>query len=129
MKELIRSEYKIEQICNEIDKFGEVKHKSFFIKKWSGFKAEFEKTYGINNTNVSAQDIIEFMKLYYNSNGNIQNTELKQILNAQLEEQTKTSNLMAYNILIRNCTTNSNYERGTTTTSTSSNRYCSVNSS
>ena len=51
-------------------------HKLFLLKHWPASKIKFEKTYGINNTVLSANDILNFMNLYIRSNGEIENTEL-----------------------------------------------------
>ena len=43
MKEIIRNEAKIEQVCNTIDPFGTVTHKECLLTKWPAFKSKFEK--------------------------------------------------------------------------------------
>ena len=43
MKEIIRSDYKIEQVCNIIDPFGKVTNKEFLLKHWPSFTTKFEK--------------------------------------------------------------------------------------
>ena len=71
-----------------MDNFGQVVNKEFLLKHWPSFKTKFEKTYGINNTVLSAIDILNFMNLYIQSNGEIENTELKYKINAQNQEHT-----------------------------------------
>ena len=91
MKEIIRSDVKIEQICNEFDPFNQVDNKLQLLKRWPKFKTEYEKIYGLNNSSVTADDIIEFMKLFIKTDGEIENTKIKELLNAQLQEHQKHS--------------------------------------
>ena len=86
MKEIIRSDVKIEQICNELDPFGKVDNKLQLLKRWAKFKADYEKIYGLNNSSLEASDILEFIKVFLQSNGEIENNKMKKILNAQLQE-------------------------------------------
>lgn len=64
LKELIRSPSIIEQISNspEIDNFGEITNKIALVKIFPLIKKKFSEVYGINNTNLNANDIINFLK-------------------------------------------------------------------
>ena len=63
MNKLICNETKIEQVCNSIDKFGQVVNKEFLLKHWPSFKTKFEKTDRLNNTVLSSINIRNFMNL------------------------------------------------------------------
>jgi hypothetical protein len=91
MKEIIRSDVKIEQICNELDPFNQVDNKLQLLKRWPKFKTEYEKIYGLNNSSVSVDDIIAFIKLFIISDGEIEYTKIKELLHAQLQEHQKHS--------------------------------------
>jgi L-rhamnose mutarotase len=75
MKELIRNESKIEQICNSIDILGAIDNKFYLLKKWELFKKQYIKIYGINNTFITASEIVDFMKEFIENDGNINQTK------------------------------------------------------
>jgi len=64
MKEIIRNPSIIEQVANGIDGFGEVDNKLSLLKSWNLFKTKFINVYGVNNTKITADDIISFMNFY-----------------------------------------------------------------
>ena len=75
LKEIVRNSTKLEQISNTIDNFGEVENKLKLLKKWGLFKTRFIKVFGNNNTTISVDDIIEFMKEFLNTDGKIKEEE------------------------------------------------------
>jgi hypothetical protein len=77
MKELIRNESKIEQVCNVIDVLGAIDNKFYLLKKWQLFKKEYLKIYGVNNTFISASEIIDFMKEFIENDGHINKNKNK----------------------------------------------------
>ena len=66
MKEILRDNVKIESICNTIDPFGKVDNKVQLLKRWPLFKEKFTKMFGVNNTYITADDVLEFMKTFIN---------------------------------------------------------------
>jgi hypothetical protein len=72
MKELIRTDWKIEQIANTVDNFGQVDNKLLLLKKWELFKSEFIKTFGTNNSLITVDDVIAFIdEFIYEKSGDI----------------------------------------------------------
>jgi hypothetical protein len=68
MKELIRTDWKIEQVANSVDNFGEIYNKLDILKRWELFKTNFLKMFGENNSLVSVDDILEFIYNFLNEN-------------------------------------------------------------
>jgi hypothetical protein len=64
LKEIIRNPVIIEQVSNGIDEFGKVDNKLALLKSWNLFKNKFVNVYGINNTKITADDIISFINFY-----------------------------------------------------------------
>jgi Txe/YoeB family toxin of Txe-Axe toxin-antitoxin module len=67
LKEIIRNPVIIEQVANGIDTFGKVDNKLSLVKSWNLFKNKFVGIYGINNTKITADDIITFMNFFLNN--------------------------------------------------------------
>lgn len=64
MQEIIRVPYKIDQVCNGVDDFGEVDSKLQILKKWPLFKKRFIETYGEGNSLITADDILGFIRVF-----------------------------------------------------------------
>jgi len=64
MREIIRNPSIIEQVINGIDEFGKVDNKLALLKSWNLFKTKFINVYGVNNTKITADDILSFMNYY-----------------------------------------------------------------
>jgi hypothetical protein len=64
LKEIIRNPVIIEQVANGIDTFGKVDNKLSLVKTWNLFKDKFVNVYGLNNTKITADDILTFMNFY-----------------------------------------------------------------
>ena len=67
LKEIIRNPVIIEQVANGIDTFGKVDNKLSLVKSWNLFKNKIVGIYGINNTKITADDIITFMNFFLNN--------------------------------------------------------------
>ena len=78
MKEIIRSEWKIESVISRIDRFNFVDNRLFLLKRWELFKTSFIKLFGVNNPNVEVNDIVAFMNSFIDGNGNIDDNTIKQ---------------------------------------------------
>lgn len=68
LKEIIRKPSIIEQVANSIDSFGNVDNKLKLLKQWNEFKTKFVKVYGINNTHITVDEILEYMRGYLGNN-------------------------------------------------------------
>jgi len=64
MREIVRIPSIIEQVANSIDEFGKVDNKLSLLKSWNLFKTKFVNVYGINNSKITADDIISFINFY-----------------------------------------------------------------
>ena len=65
MRELITKESLIEQVANSIDKsYDSVENRLYLLKVWEKVKKAFLDTYGFNNKNINAQDIITFFQRF-----------------------------------------------------------------
>jgi hypothetical protein len=98
MKELIRTDWKIEQIANTVDNFGQVDNKLLLLKKWELFKSEFLKTFGTNNSLITVDDIIAFIDDFiYEKSGDIYQQGIDPIL-ITLEdfEKLKKDEMLSY---------------------------------
>ena len=93
LKEIIRNETKIEQVCNSIDNLGTVENKLYLLKKWALFKKNFTKIYGINNTYITPIEIVDFMKEFIMNDGK---TEEKIITKNRLDTEVKDNTLIIY---------------------------------
>ena len=64
LKELVRSDAKIDQIANVIDPIDEVKNKHDIIKYWTRFKSQFLDLFGTKPNQLSANDVVNFMHMF-----------------------------------------------------------------
>ena len=87
MKDILRSEWKIESVISRIDRFGYVDNRLFLLKRWELFKTSFIKLFGVNNPDLSVSDIVAFINSFISKNGDVDET-LKEF---KKEEKTYTS--------------------------------------
>ena len=66
LKELVRSDIKIDQIANRIDPIDEVKNKHDIIKYWTKFKSSFLQTFGTKPQQLTADDVVEYIESFLN---------------------------------------------------------------
>jgi hypothetical protein len=64
MKELIRDPVLIEQVSNRLDPIDSVDNRARLLKSWGLVKSKFIQTYGVNNKNLTASDIITFFEYF-----------------------------------------------------------------
>ena len=74
LKELVRKESVIESVANQLksapfDEEDEIEMKTLINKQFPGFKTLFIETFGKNNREIDAGDIIQFIKQYASEGG------------------------------------------------------------
>ena len=87
MKELFRNESLIESVANQLKQTDtELEDKIMVNKKFPVFKREFIDTFGKNNKEITASDVIEFIQSFISGDTKIIK-ELKKIVKGEEEEE------------------------------------------